>query len=131
MASRAASSSSGGSSSSSGVTSSDSNSTRIKEVKEHDEYSARKVSDVWKYFTKTPDRKKAVCSLCDREFAYSGGTTNLRDHLSAKHSLQYSTASKPTTERTTLDDFVKRTKCSEARAKNITERVSQMIVQDL
>jgi len=30
-----------------------------------------------------------------------------------------------------MDDFVRRTKCSEARAKSITDRISQMIVQDL
>ena len=30
-----------------------------------------------------------------------------------------------------IDDFVRRTKCSEIREKNITDRVSQLIVQDL
>ena len=45
--------------------------------------SIRKISDVWKYFTKTPDKKKAICSICHRELAYSGGTTNLRNRTYA------------------------------------------------
>ena len=50
---------------------------------------SRKISDVWKCFTKTPDKKKAICSICHKELAYSGGTTNLCDHVSSKHPLQY------------------------------------------
>ena len=98
-----------------------------------DVYSNRKISDVWKYFTKTPDKKKAICSICHKELAYSGGTTNLRDHVSSKHPLQYFPAGKTATgsKTTTLDGFVRPSKCSEARAKGITDRVSQMIVQDL
>ena len=71
--------------------------------------SIRKISDVWKYFTKTPDKKKAICSICHKELAYSGGTTNLRDHLSSKHPLQYFPASKTPagSKTTTLDGFVR------------------------
>ena len=29
--------------------------------------SIRKISDVWKYFTKTPDKKKVICSICHKE----------------------------------------------------------------
>ena len=95
--------------------------------------SSRKVSDVWKYFTKTSDKKKAVCSICQKELSYSGGTTNLCDHLTLKHTLQYFPTSRATTgsKTTTLDGFVKSSKCSESRAKSIMDRVSQMIVQDL
>ena len=100
-------------------------------IRGHDDTTGRKVSDIWKHFSKSADKRKAVCSICDKELSYSGGTTNLRDHLEEKHSVKYSTTSKPTTLCTTMDDFVKRMKCSEACAKNITDRVSQMIVQDL
>ena len=95
--------------------------------------SIRKISDVWKYFTRTPDKKKAICSICHKELAYSGGTTNLRNHLSSKQPLQYFPASKTPagSKTTTLDGFVRVSKCSEARTKSITDRVSQMIVQDL
>ena len=71
--------------------------------------SIRKISDVWKYFTKTPDKKKAICSICHKELAYSGGTTNLRDHVSSKRPLQYFPASKTPTgsKTTTLYGFVR------------------------
>ena len=80
-----------------------------------------------------PDKKKAICSICHKELAYSGGTTNLRDHISLKHPLQYFPAGKTATggKTASLDGFVRPSKCSEARAKGITDRVSQMIVQDL
>ena len=126
MALREASSSSSSNRDSNHKDSGDSNTGSV-----HEDTTRRKISEVWKYFNKSADKKKAVCSICDKALSYLGGTTNLRDHLQAKHPLQYFTTTKPTTECTMLDDFVRRTKCSEARAKNITDRVSQMIVQDL
>ena len=89
--------------------------------------------DVWKYFTKTPDKKKAICSICHKELAYSGSTTNLCDHVSSKHPLQYIPAGKMAAGRKTesLSGFVRPSKCSNAHTKSITNRVSQMIVQDL
>lgn len=50
--------------------------------KELDGYSGHKISDVWKYFTKTTDKKRAICSICQKDLAYSGETTNLCEHLS-------------------------------------------------
>jgi len=89
-------------------------------VRGSEDATGKRVSDVWKHFIKSADRKKAVCTICDKELSYLGGTTNLRDHLEAKHALQYCATSKPTTGRTTtMDEFVRRTKYSEARAKNI------------
>ena len=73
----------------------------------HKDTTQRKVSDVWKYFNKSADKKKAVCSICDKALSYSLGPTNLRDHLQAKHPLQYFTTTKPTIKCTTLDDFVR------------------------
>ena len=101
-----------------------------------DVFSTHKVLDIWKYFTKMADKKKAICSICKKALAYSGSTRNLREHLSSRHSLQnFSAGSCKTTTGnkaiTSLDGFVKSSKCTEARAKEITHRVSQMIVQDL
>ena len=45
-------------------------------------------SDVWDFFEKLPDTDKKVrCILChpQKDFAFHGGTTNLREHLSSKH----------------------------------------------
>ena len=94
--------------------------------------SFRKVSDVWNYFTKLSDKKKAVCSICRKELAYLGGTTNLRDHLTSKHALHYYSADKKNeSQKKTLDGFVTRSRCSDACSKNITDRVTEMIVKDL
>ena len=46
-------------------------------------------SDVWNYFTKDKERKKAKCQLCSKELAFHSGTTNLRDHLMSRHSGTY------------------------------------------
>ena len=82
-----------------------------------------------------PDKKKAICSICQKALAYSGSTLNLHKHLSSKHLLQYFSAGSDTTitgsKMKTLDGFVKPSKCMKTRAKGITDRVSQMIVQDL
>ena len=51
--------------------------------------SASHKSDVWQYFTKDKERKKAKCQLCSKELAFHGGTTNLREHLMNRHSGSY------------------------------------------
>ncbi len=94
--------------------------------------SNRKVSDVWSYFTKVADMKKAMCTICRKELAYLGRTTNLRDHLTSQHALCYNADKKNESKKKTLDRFIIRpAKCSDARMKNITDRVTQMIVRDL
>jgi len=47
---------------------------------------SRPVSDVWKFYTKLYDRRKAMCTICKKDL---GGTTNLRNHLSPKHLMFY------------------------------------------
>ena len=95
----------------------------------------RTVSDVWNFYKKLHDRRKAMCTICKKEFAYLGGTTNLRNHLVSKHSTLYCPDVETTTtesrKASTLDGFARPAKCSEARAKNISDRVTHMIVQDL
>ena len=94
--------------------------------------SNRKVSDVWSYFTKVADMKKAMCTICHKELAYLGGTTNLCDHLTSQHTLCYNPYKKNESKKKTLDRFIIRpAKCSDARMKNITDRVTQMIIRDL
>ena len=46
-------------------------------------------SDVWQYFTKDKECKKAKCLLCSKELAFHSGTTNLREHLMNRHSGSY------------------------------------------
>ena len=46
-------------------------------------------SDVWLYFSKGPTSTSALCTLCKSEYAYRGGTSNLRDHLVCLHSDKF------------------------------------------
>ena len=42
--------------------------------------SRRKRPDVWEFFVK--NGQKALCKVCNSEYTYHGGTSNLRDHFS-------------------------------------------------
>ena len=76
--------------------------------------SNREKSDVWKYFRKTGP-KNVKCTLCDKSYAFHGGTTNLRDHLLRIHANEFKPKQQPR-----LDTFMIRGKCPESRAKRIT-----------
>jgi len=96
----------------------------------------KKVLDVWDYYQKIDNRKKpCVTVVCSKEFAYLGGTTNLRNYLMSKHWRQYKPDVEASTiesrKKSTMDDFVRPAKCSDTRAKCITDRVTQMLVTDL
>ena len=88
-------------------------------------------SDVWDHFRKK--EKTAVCCYCEKELAFCGGTTNLRDHLTRIHPLKYTpegeknkaSSSKP------IDTFVRKTVCSEGHARKITSLMVEMLVLDL
>uniref|UniRef100_A0A3B3CYD9 BED-type domain-containing protein n=1 Tax=Oryzias melastigma TaxID=30732 RepID=A0A3B3CYD9_ORYME len=50
--------------------------------------SAKFLSKVWEFFgLSTKDEKKAVCKTCLMEMAYTGGTTNLANHLKRHHGI--------------------------------------------
>ncbi len=98
------------------------------------EASACGKSEVWKYFEKIQGANKAKCTLCSRELAYRGGTTNLRDHLASKHPLNYEPQEKKSQGKRmqgTLDTFAKPRYCSESRAAEITERIVNMVALDM
>jgi len=88
--------------------------------------SGRAPSDVWKFFEKKKEAKKAKCTVCGKELAFHGGTSNLRDHLLKMHPLSYQ---KP--QRGSIDTFLKPRQCSEARIKEITERIASILALDL
>lgn len=46
-----------------------------------------KISNVWKYFNKSGDKKLAKCLTCGKEYKTSGNTTNLKDHLLRAHPM--------------------------------------------
>ncbi|XP_054752503.2 E3 SUMO-protein ligase ZBED1-like isoform X1 [Lytechinus pictus] len=45
-------------------------------------------SQVWQYITCDIDAKVARCNICNKTMKYTGGTTNLRYHLTASHQMQ-------------------------------------------
>jgi hypothetical protein len=40
---------------------------------------------VWLYFKRTADSKSMKYKLCDTEVTYTGGTSNMLNHLRLKH----------------------------------------------
>ncbi len=74
-------------------------------------------------------KRKAKRQLCapPKEYAYCGGTSNLRDHLNHTHPLHYQTAPK----QATLGTFAKHRRCPEGRAKEITEFIVKVVALDL
>ena len=93
-------------------------------------------SDVWDFFEKLGSNK-AKCMTCCKNFAYKEGTTNLRDHLVAKHSDIYQRVKKGNQQgaagcggQTSIATFCKPRVCTEARAREITDWIVNMIALD-
>ena len=42
-------------------------------------------SKAWNYFKRTADSNTVKCKLCETELTYTGGTTNMLNHLRLKH----------------------------------------------
>ena len=78
-----------------------------------------------KYFQKTGP-KKAKCTLCEKTYAFHGGTSNLCDHLHRLHASDFKLKQQPR-----FDDFVIRGKCPDSRAKRITELIADLAARDL
>ena len=95
---------------------------------------AKQESDVWQFMVKIEsDNDKVTRQLCSKKLAYHGGTSNLREHLLAKHPLQYSCSkdqSKTKDKQPSVLSFMGR-RCDNARASKITELIAQMICRDL
>ena len=76
-----------------------------------------------------------MCSLCGKEIAYHGGTTNLRNHLLYKHPLIYSPKDKTGKglgkKQSNVDTVVKARVCSEAKTKEITNCNLNLICMDI
>jgi hypothetical protein len=86
-------------------------------------------SDVWKYFTRSLDKKTAKCNLCNTDFTYCGGTTNLRNHLKAKHPVSENSEAK---KQTTMAAFVSTPtkKMTTSENERITQAIADMVVKD-
>ena len=88
--------------------------------------SSRRVKlEVWEFFVKRD--KSALCKICNKEYAYHGGTSNLRDHLTRAHPSKL----KSPPNQPSLDPYLSDSKCSEANAKRTTEHIIDMVVCNL
>ena len=43
---------------------------------------------VWKFFKRCNDSKIVKCQLCEVKLTYTGGTTNMLNHIRLKYSVQ-------------------------------------------
>ena len=84
---------------------------------------AGKRSDVWKFYTQEATNS-VVCKLCERKFAYHGGTSNLRDHSQVYKPSAKQTDSKQTT-------IIGLQRCTERRAKVVSDMILNMIIKDI
>ena len=87
-------------------------------------------SDVWEHYKIVEGQKKVLCMLCNprKEISYHGGTGNLRDHLTSQHLSVYKSDK---AKQTSLLEFSKRFRCSEARTKEITDLIVNMVILDM
>ena len=91
-------------------------------------------SDVWKHFV-AQDKTTTKCNICDTKIQYHGNTTNLREHLTRRHSTVYTSAASSSGITGTLTPvssfFQKKIESSGVKAKAITEHIVNVCVKDL
>ena len=89
--------------------------------------SSREKSDVWNFFEKSGP-KVVTCKFCTKEYAYHGGMSNLREHLTRIHPNEFKPEKHK--QQPSLNGFLSRSKCPASRAKRITELVVAMVARD-
>lgn len=74
--------------------------------------------------------RKVKCVLCNppKDILYHGGTTNLLEHLTSQHPLDYKN---DTAKQTSLVDFSKHSSCSEDRTKQVSDIIVEMLILDM
>ena len=102
----------------------------------------KRASAVWEYFEEPvviaerekdgKQVKKVLCKLCDQVLADGGGTTNLTNHLQAKHPEQYKQLTdSSSSKQTTLTGSGMFRKCSAQHASAITDLIAEFVARDL
>ena len=85
--------------------------------------------------TKDKDKKKAKSQLCSKELTYHSRTTNLREHLMNKHCGSYMTQDtkygSKKKQGTLLQTFSKSKRCSDARAREIMDHITDFVPLDM
>lgn len=89
-------------------------------------------SKVWKYFKRTEDSKNVKCQLCEVNLSYTGGTTNMLNHIRLKHKEEFDRPETPE-KQPTLSNFVnspRSRKFSGKETDDITRAIVDMVVFD-
>ena len=92
-------------------------------------------SFVWKYFKRCAGDNKVKCSLCGNELFWTGGTSNMRNHIRLKHPSEDQTSlNSPTNlsnKQPSMTSFINTSKkLSAPQSGQITIAIPDMIVTD-
>ena len=79
---------------------------------------------LWEKGTKD---KSALCKICNKEYAYHRGTSNLRNHLTRVHPSKLHSPQN----QSSLNPYLSHSKCSDAHAKRITKHIVDVVIRDL
>ena len=86
-------------------------------------------SNAWKYFKRSADDKTVKCTLCSSEMTYTGGTTNMLNHLGLKHPSEQKPSNND--KQFSMDSFVNSPKkLSSSQSGKITQAIADMIIKD-
>ena len=86
-------------------------------------------SNTWKYFKRSADDKTVKCTLCSSEMTYTGGTTNMLNHLRLKHLSEQKPSNND--KQFSMDSFVNSPKkLSSSQSEKITQAIADMIIKD-
>ena len=89
-------------------------------------------SKAWNYFKRTADSKIVKCKFCETEMIYTGGTTNILNHLRLKHNTGIDHENTPQ-KQPSMAEFVRSPRSrylSGTKAEEITCAIVNMVVKD-
>ena len=80
-------------------------------------------SNAWRNFKCSVDGKTVKCSLCSTELTYTGGTTNMLNHICLKH-LSETKAIESSEKQSSMHSFVNSSKkLSNSESEQITQAI--------
>lgn len=89
-------------------------------------------SKAWSFFKRNADSKIVKCKLCEMELVYTGGTSNMLNHLKLKHPNDFSETPEKVKQSSVLD-FVQTPRSrrfSSTQSELITNSIVDMIILD-
>jgi len=89
-------------------------------------------SKAWSYFKRDVESKIVKCKLCNLEMTYTGGTSNMLNHLKLKHSSDISGWFTPEKQPSVAEfaNSPRSRKLSSSQNEHITRAIVEMVVLD-